>query len=63
MEPEIGELYNTDREAFDIIARLVEIISNHLETDILFFIREWTWKFAMHDVLIYNEVLLKSDNR
>ena len=27
------------------------------------FLREWTWKFAMHDVLIFNEVLLKSDNR
>jgi len=45
MEPEVGELYNTDKEAFDMIAR------------------EWTWKFAMHDFLIFHEVLLKSDNR
>merc|ERR1712114_85248 len=29
-----GELYRTDKQAFDLIAR------------------EWTWKFAMHDVLL-----------
>jgi len=43
MEPEIGELYRTDKQAFDLIAR------------------EWTWKFAMHDVLLNSDVNLRSD--
>jgi len=43
MEPEIGHLYRTDKEAFDIIAR------------------EWTWKFAMHDVLLNSEVTLRCE--
>jgi len=43
MEPEIGQLYRTDRETFDSIAR------------------QWTWKFAMHDVLINCEVNVRPE--
>jgi len=41
MEPEIGQLYSTDKEIFDSIAR------------------KWTLRFAMHDVLINSEVLVR----
>ena len=40
MEPEIGELYNTDREAFDVIARLVEIVLNLHRLTFCFFSSE-----------------------
>jgi ubiquitin-conjugating enzyme E2 D/E len=43
MEPEIGQLYRTDRETFDSIAR------------------QWTWKFAMHDVLLNCEVHVRPE--
>ena len=67
MEPDIGQLYNTDREAFDVIARSVQISTNlqciykrGLQILHPIFSREWTWKFAMHDVLISSEVTLRS---
>jgi len=43
MEPEIGQLYRTDKETFDSIAR------------------QWTWKFAMHDLLINSEVMARPE--
>jgi ubiquitin-protein ligase len=43
MEPEIGQLYRTDKETFDSIAR------------------QWTWKFAMHDLVINSEVTARPE--
>ena len=61
MEPEIGELYRTDKQAFDLIARYVACWNYFYPINTDFYFREWTWKFAMHDVLLNSDVNLRSD--